>query len=342
MFRQLEISSPGKLILCGEHSVVYGKKALACSIDLRTRLVSTSLSDSSDFQLNLLDLNKNISLTQQEFSSIKENGFNVEDNRDIHQKAIFLLVSLIKELKWSHLAGQRVQVKTDIPLAAGLGSSASFSTCLSAYFLLVSGCIQSNRLEDSDLVMINNYSFEIEKLFHGKPSGIDNSVASFGGAVVFENGKIVEQIRNTSLADLNVLIINSGREKQTQAQVQRVRQINQAHPRSTELIINSINEISDEFIKVIKSPTIDLDCLNELITMNQGLLHSLHVNNYELNSIISWAQKNGLSAKITGSGGGGCCYALLKPDSQFNFHDFVSYKVRLGCEGVRVDSFSLD
>ena len=77
-----------------------------------------------------------------------------------------------------------------------------------------------------------------------------------------------------------------------------------------------MNEISDEFIKVIKSPTIDLDCLSELITMNQGLLHSLHVNNYELNSIISWAQKNGLSAKITGSGGGGCCYALLRPDSQ--------------------------
>ena len=197
----LEISAPGKLILCGEHAVVYGKKALACAIDLRTRLIATKNESSQRFELNLADLNTHLSIDEHLYASYLSKYAEQNTNTLIEvlqndlsltntlKTLVFLFRSLHTCLKWPQLSGQSIEIKSEIPLAAGLGSSAAFSVCISAYFLLLSNQITKDPGSEANLARVNECAFNLEKIFHGRPSGIDNSVSTHGNYVLFEKGR---------------------------------------------------------------------------------------------------------------------------------------------------------
>jgi mevalonate kinase len=372
MFKVIEISSPGKVILCGEHSVVYGKKALASSIDLRTRLTARSSSTSQAFEINLVESKKKILIDEKRFESILEK-FNShptrsqnENPRDIvsylvetrskneevdkeFDTVVFMILSL--NLKWADLCCYTVEVKSDLPLASGLGSSASFATCLSSFFLKISNKISpvNNVLSQSDLELINSHAFHIEIIFHAKPSGIDNSVSTFGNYVLFEKGTISE-LFNSKL-NLDVLIVNSNVPKQTFTQVEKVRHLYTRHTSVLENVMQSIDALVGEFSSALKSnEAAQYDILKELITINQGLLYSLHITNSQLNTIVNLALNHGFSSKITGAGGGGCCYVLLDGSYEDAYallckdlaqSGFGFFKTQLGCQGVRFDSIEI-
>jgi mevalonate kinase len=375
MFKLIEISSPGKVILCGEHSVVYGKKALATSINLRTRLTAQLVANSQIFEIIFTDLNKDIVIDEQLFASIHEkfrNHSNKSEHETLQDIVSFLVAIRSKEtninkqflavelmilslnLKWNDLCGFKVEVKSDLPLASGLGSSASFATCLSSFFLKVAEKLDQtnekiNFLSQSSLELINDYAFHIEMIFHGKPSGIDNSVSTFGNYILFEKGAISEQF--TSQLNLDVLIVNSNIPKQTITQVEKVRNLYQKHTFVLENLMNGIDALVGEFCSVLKqNESSQYQNLNELITINQGMLYSLHITNTQLNMIINLAQKNGFSSKITGAGGGGCCYVLLHSIvdnykaayeslcEELEKNGFSYFKTQLGCQGIRIDS----
>ena len=367
MFKQIELSAPGKVILCGEHSVVYGYKALATSIDLRTHLIAKQLSINDYFEINLVDLNnKVIKLNENEFNSIV-NTFSIYDNdlelciknfqeNDLDNKianALKLLIfSLKDDLKWSMLNGFKVEIKSDIPLASGLGSSASFSVVFSALFLILAEKIKIDNekiLNQDHLDTINKHAYYIERLFHGKPSGIDNSVSTYGKYILFEKGKIVDKFESS--LDLPVLIVNSMIPKQTVQQVSNVRSLYENHTSIIECIFQSINSLVEKFVNILKhesSSVSDLKQLDDLININQGLLYSLQISNTQLNLIVNLAREFNLSCKITGAGGGGCCYILLHSSSISNdnneliqkltAHKFMPIKTKLGCNGIKIDN----
>lgn len=349
MFKTLKISSPGKIILCGEHSVVYGKKALACSIDLRTTLTAT-YTKNSFFQL--ISTNLNIEINQDQYSSIKRRQFQNEpdeiikhldqnDNDKIANSLIFFIL-FYPELEWSNLAGLHVHIGSEIPIASGLGSSASYSTCLSSLFFI----LRSNRaFSESDLEVINRDAFYIEKLFHGNPSGLDNSVSTYGSYVVFEKGRVREKF--SCEHELNVLIVNSQIPKQTLEQVKKVRSLYEKHTIVLDSLMNTIDLLADRFIQDLKEMN-SLDRIKDLVTINQGLLHAMQVSNPALNSIVNICEKFGFRAKITGAGGGGCCISIYdQNDSKkldqlkncLNDSYFLSFQTKLGPKGVRIDEF---
>jgi mevalonate kinase len=367
MYKHIELSAPGKLILCGEHSVVYGYKALATSIDLRTHLNAKQVSINDYFEINLVDLNnKTIKLDEKKFESIMKTLSDYDENleefiknfqeNDLDNKianALKLMLFSFKDaLKWNVLNGLKVEIKSDIPLASGLGSSASFSVVLSALFLILAGKIKienQNILNQEHLDTINQHAYYIERLFHGKPSGIDNSVSTYGKYILFEKGQIIDKFESN--IDLPVLIVNSMIPKQTVQQVSNVRCLYEKHTSIIECVFQSINSLVGKFVNILKQKTSsdsDLKQIEDLININQGLLYSLQISNTQLNLIINLAREFNLSCKITGAGGGGCCFILLHSSSISNdyneliqkltSHKFVPIKTKLGCNGIKIEN----
>lgn len=354
LVRNLELSAPGKLILCGEHSVVYGKKALASAIDLRTRVIAHRIESSNDtasFEIRLAQLDRTIRITSNDFNRICSSlELEKSDEDDKIIKAVRLLLAITSGLEWPHISGLRVDVTSEIPLAAGLGSSASFSVCLAALFQVVSRGVHN--LSDEDLNAVNEMAFRAETIFHGKPSGIDNSVACFGNYVVLERGSIVDKFALASALELPIVLVNSCVPKQTSEQVVKVRELRDRHSQIVDALMSSINLIVDEFIEALKTATPDsidslVGSLNDLITLNHGILHGFQVDNLELATIVGTASKRGFHAKITGSGGGGCCFVLLGRDKSDERREllvndlsqakFVSFPTKLGCKGVTLE-----
>lgn len=382
----LELSAPGKLILGGEHSVVFGKKALASAIDLRTRAIvkrRTQASDIEYVQLRLTQLERSIRVSREEFNSLRTysaSGANLSaadldqtlaslranDEQDKILDSFRLILITSQTLEWPHINGLDIEISSELPLAAGLGSSASFSVCLAAVFRFVATMettqltttATTNDLSFSalDLEAINSVAFGVERLFHGRPSGIDNSVACYGGYVVFERGAIVDKF--VSSLRLPIVVVNSCVPKQTSEQVAKVRQLHSRHARIVDSLMDSIHAIVDEFVGLLKSAPHDSEMtesdtlMGDLITLNQGILHGLQVDNLELAKIVGIAAKHGFHAKITGSGGGGCCFVLLheiqgcedghaKPSelmmNELAESKFVLFPTKLGCRGVSIE-----
>ena len=132
----LEITAPGKLILCGEHAVVYGKKALACAINLRTCLRASRHDDFNDFEVNLVDLDLVLRVDETQHSAYLSMDLGKDLYKTNSMKALVCMFQLMQgKLTWTHLRGFKIDIKSDIPLASGLGSSAAFSVCLATFFL---------------------------------------------------------------------------------------------------------------------------------------------------------------------------------------------------------------
>ena len=243
----IEISAPGKLILCGEHAVVYGKKALACATNLRTHLKAQKTINITYFIINFNDINEILTIDKNQFNTYSNVRLNDDDERNnsIYTKSlkpIILMFNLLQnELTWQHLSGMHIEIHSQIPVGAGLGSSAALAACLAAFFLKLLN-------KSNDLVLVNECAFQIEKLFHGRPSGIDNSVAIYGGFVLYENGQIGKKFVSN---DIRVLVVDTGVPKDTKQQVANVRKLYERHMNVCECLMNGIDGLVDKFVKLL-------------------------------------------------------------------------------------------
>jgi mevalonate kinase len=259
-----------------------------------------------------------------------------------------MIISLRKFLSWSVLKQIKIEISTAIPIGSGLGSSGSFAVCLASTFLILANKIDLKNhpnLTRDDLNLINKYAFFIEKIFHGNPSGIDNTVSTFGNYVVYKKGFDIESF-SVNL-NLPILVVNSCLPKKTIEQVAKVRDLYNKHMLVIEPLFESIENIVNKYVLILKE-TRNISELNDLISINQGILNCLQVSNLELNKIIDISQSFGFQAKITGAGGGGCCYVLLDQSTELkknliqklNENSFVSFEVCLGDKGILIDEIA--
>ena len=371
------ITAPGKLILCGEHAVVYGKKAIASAINLRTCLVahvcdknaSASASDDIEGDFVICDGEHSFRINEAAFTSLRDTLKHVQDTsvdslvrciqvqsdctHQILDAVKLMLLVFGRHITWSDLSVYRLSISTEVPIAAGLGSSAALAVCLATFFLIVAKQVPPVELDPTSLKLINEHAFYIEKLFHGTPSGIDNYVATYGKYVSFEKGEhgaIIESF--DSQLRLDVLVVNSGLPKRTLDQVNKVRRLHDRHPSMIASLLDSVHKLVESFTTTLRQATdaASMSSLNELIDINQGLLYALQVSNVELDRIVSLAREHKFSCKITGAGGGGCCYVLLNSNDQnenerlcelmksLEANRFASFKTMLGCQGVRIEN----
>ncbi|XP_022150767.1 mevalonate kinase [Momordica charantia] len=344
---EVKARAPGKIILSGEHAVVHGSTAVAASVDLYTS-VSVRLPSSSDkddtVKLQLKDLALEFSWP---ISRIKEalgeyvgpvstpascsaeclkSIASLVEDQNIPEAKIGL-ASGVSAFLWlySSIRGfvpGNVVISSELPLGSGLGSSAAFCVAVSAALLPLSGSVNVDRehrgwkvYEQDELELLNKWAFEGEKIIHGKPSGIDNTVSTYGSMIKFRSGSLTLIKSNMPL---KMLITNTKVGRNTKALVAGVSERTIRHPDAMSSVFNAVDSISKELSILIQSPVHDdlsliekEEKLAELMEMNQGLLQCMGVSHASIETVLRTTLKYKLVSKLTGAGGGGCVLTLL-------------------------------
>ncbi len=264
--------APGKVILLGEHVVVYGRAAIAASID---RHVSVQLSVSDKAPKAFADARL--------------------------EQAVVVAATRMNIPRH----GLDLSIETNLPLAVGLGSSAALSVALVRALAAL-----TNR--ELDLEAICAHAYAIEEVFHGHPSGIDNSVATYQGLIAFQRGKALRPLPCRRSTPLVVAIGRSPR--QTRKVVTELRSRWQDNPSRFEPLFDQVQELVEQGIDALDDG--DLDRLGTLMNANHAILKQLGVSTDELDAMIAMARAHGaLGAKLTGGGGGGAVICLCPSDA---------------------------
>ncbi|KAK7397218.1 hypothetical protein VNO78_18385 [Psophocarpus tetragonolobus] len=339
---EVKARAPGKIILTGEHAVVHGSTAVASSIDLYT-YVSVRFSTPSDEEESLKLVLKDVALQfswpisriRTAFPKSGGSSCSVENAKSIAALVEELnipdpnagLASGVSAFLWLYSSIQgfkpaTVVVTSELPLGSGLGSSAAFCVALSAALLAFTDSVSVDlnhqgwlSFPDTVLELLNKWAFEGEKIIHGKPSGIDNTVSAYGNIISFKSGNLTHLKSSVSL---KMLITNTKVGRNTKALVAGVGERTLRHPDIMAFVFSAVDSISKELTSILKSPTPDElsvtekeEKIEELMEMNQGLLQSMGVSHATIEIVLRTTLKYKLSSKLTGAGGGGCVLTLL-------------------------------
>ncbi len=206
----------------------------------------------------------------------------------------------------------RIEVFSEMPRAMGLGGSAAVAVAI------IRAIDRHFSLELSD-DEVNKLAYQCECVAHGTPSGIDNTVATFGQPLVYRRGDPPEIHSLRFPEPLTFVIGLTGVESLTAKMVARVRDGRHRNRDVYDTMFKGIDAVTGQALDAIKR--FDLERLGELMNVCQGLLNGIQVSSWELEELIQISRENGaLGAKLTGGGGGGSMIALC-PDNAADVMD---------------------
>ena len=279
----------GKVILLGEHAVVYGSHAIAAPVPLAVR---ATVQDTASGSVDML-----IPRWGVEYRLHRDPA-----HRDSFQRSLGIIFDTLELTERSI----RIEVFPNVPRAMGLGGSAAMAVAV------IRALDQHFRLGLSD-VQVNALAYRCEEVAHGAPSGVDNTVATYGKLVLYKRGRQLEEapaIHELALTKPVPLVIGiSGKESLTARTVGNVRSAWQRNPALYEGIFQQIDQLTLQGVDAMQQH--DLERLGDLMNICHGLLNALRVSSRELEELVQIAREHGaLGAKLTGGGGGGSIIAL--------------------------------
>lgn len=320
-------SAPAKIILFGEHFVVYGEPAIVLAIDRRA-YATVDFNDDKSLHVK----SSNLKLK----GCFKDGMFKVEQGDAREARSRFEPVRLAVEkvlAKYGANVGLNVEINSTVPVAAGLGSSAAVVAAVTAGV----GALLKVKMSKEDVFAI---ALEAEKTVHGTPSGVDPAIATYGGSILFQTDTGFKPLEVK--AQIPLVIGDTGVERFTRIQVEKVRKIADNYPQVMEPLRKAAREIVLRGIDALKEN--DLDTLGELMNINQALLYGIGVSDESLEWLINAARKAGaLGAKLTGAGGGGCMIALANDEKLGTVQDAIMraggrpFMARKTDEGVKIE-----
>jgi hydroxymethylglutaryl-CoA reductase len=276
----------GKIILLGEHSVVYGRHAIAAPIGLAIRAHVTRQESGNELVIAGWDT---------DLAAHNPTG------ADLARRVASLITGRLG------LAGEamRVDVTPRLPRASGLGASAALAV---AVIRAVARCFDLT-ISDEE---VSDLAFECEQIVHGTPSGIDNTIATFGRPILYRRADPASPPEISDLVTPNpipVIVALTGVHSLTAHTLATVRTAWERSPERYERIFSQIDELVLAGVEALRRA--DLDELGDLMNVNQGLLNALGVSSPELETLVHIARQAGASgAKLTGGGGGGAMIAV--------------------------------
>jgi mevalonate kinase len=279
-------SAPGKIILLGEHAVVYGRPAIAAPV---WQTVATAaieqLPRGSGCTIVAHDLGETLRLHEQ----------GGEQPLALVTRLALAELGIEGEPDW------RIDLHSTIPIASGLGSGAALSTALvRAVFAQVGRA--------ADPASVSRLVYESERIYHGTPSGIDNTVIAFGTPIWFVRGQPPEPFLPP--LPFTLAIADSGIRSPTKETVGDVRRGWEQDSEHYERIFDAIAAAVQAGRQAIAGG--DFGRLGRLMDENQALLAQLGVNSAPLERLIAAARSAGaLGAKLSGGGRGGNVIALV-------------------------------
>ena len=283
-----QTSAPGKIILFGEHAVVYGRPALAAPVTELHAEVDVSDSARKGIWLHAPDVNLYAELntlpSDHPLASVIHN---------------FLFLSRV-----SPFPNLEIKISSTIPVASGLGSGAAVTVALTR---ALAAHLHSSMTDDE----VNAFTYEIEKLHHGTPSGIDNTVVTYGMPVYFVRGQPIEIFKVGK--PFTIVIADTGISAPTRESVDDVRRLWMNDKSRWETIFDKIGEISFSARRAIEAGKPEM--LGELMNENHALLQKLTVSSLELDRLVEVALRaDAWGAKLSGGGRGGNMIALVPPE----------------------------
>jgi len=322
----VEASAPAKVILFGEHFVVYGEPAIVLAIDKRAYTRATLRKDNRIY-INSHDLEASGFFEGKRFQT--EKGGKEAETRLLPIKTVVQKILA----KTNEEIGVDVEIKSSIPVAVGLGSSAAVAASVAA---AVSQLLDV-ALSQKDIFQL---AYEAERFVHGTPSGIDPAISTYGGALLFRRDKGFEPLQVE--ADIPLVIGNTGMQRSTGKLVALVRKRRDCYPTIIEPVIKAGGEITRKAVEALKKG--NFTTLGELMNINQALLSAVGVSNKALEQLIHAARNAGaFGAKLTGGGGGGCMIALASQNKLKQIADAIekaggaAFTARKTDEGVKIE-----
>ena len=277
-------SAPAKVILFGEHFIVYGGKAILCAINKRIT-VESKLSDS-----NTIHIDSDIGII-----TVPKNQL-IEDIDIRFRPIIFLAQKILRQFNSD--SGLTISIRSEIPAGVGLGSS---SACCVAAASSISGLFTSYSKED-----ILRLALEAEKTIFENASGADTTSCTFGGILEYTKQGIQ---RLDMYPKFQIVIANSRIIHTTSQVVERVKKFKQKNIEEFSKLCHNEAILIDQAVDALKNNNIEV--LGEKMIENQSHLQRIGVSNQTLDSMINLTKNVSHGAKITGAGDGGCIIALV-------------------------------
>jgi len=271
----------GKVILFNEHFVVHGIPAIVSAISMSTTATAERIK--GDF----------------EFIDDRMATPGYKDEKMDHQRDSLKYIFQAMDLEQDNV---KIRLAGDLYAASGVGASAASCAAIAR---ALSDEFDLNYADDE----INRVAYEGERGYHGSPSGIDNTAATFGGLIWFQKGETNVMERMNLREPVNIVMGNTGVVANTKAAVAGVQERKESFPEKYDKIFRSAEELAHRGRDAIKA--FDLPKIGKLMDENHGLLQDIEVSNDDLDLLVNLAREQGATgAKMTGGGLGGYMVAL--------------------------------
>ncbi|MEM4576508.1 MAG: mevalonate kinase [Candidatus Nezhaarchaeales archaeon] len=296
----ITVSSPGKVTLFGEHAVVYGEPAIAVAINKRVRVQATRRND----EVIRIEA-KDLMLAGFKALLMPNGSVTLEGESGKILAALNYVKRAIEMVrtKYGVNIGAYVTVTSEMPVGAGLGTSAAVAVSVVKAYSLLAG-LDLSREECAEL------GYQVELSVQGIASRMDSTTTAVGGVLYIDPrmDKVYESIRGAEKLD-GLVIGYVNRETSTGEMVEKVKNLRDSIPEVLGFIIRAVGEISRKAKGLIEAGR--LVDLGVLMNINHGLLEAMGVSTSRLSQMAYAARAAGaLGSKITGAGGGGCIIAL--------------------------------
>ncbi len=306
----------GKVILFGEHFVVYGVPGIVSAIDSTTDAEVTKTGK----ELVIKDERK------------ASKGY--AEKKKLQQ--IESIERMLKKMGLDPKLPLKIWIGGTLPGFSGLGASAASSVAIAR---AIAEELSLNLTNEK----VNQIAYEAEKAYAGNPSGIDNTAATYGGLLWFMKNvvggpDIIEKL--SVRKPVEIIIGSTGKVANTKAMVAGVAERKKKNPEKYDSIFKEAEKLTRAGRKALES--YDLKKVGELMNKNHSLLQEIEVSSLELDLLVEIARKNGaFGAKLTGGGGGGCMTALTpskelqeKVSSAIEKEGYKVLRTKIGIEKI--------
>lgn len=310
---KITVSAPGKLMLFGEHAVVYGRPCIVTAVGQRMR-ATVELIEKPVFELNAPDVDvKNYQKPMSELG------------QGIPKGAKFVEIAI---KNFAITQGVKVTTKSQFSSQFGFGSSSASTVCVIKALSELTGKKLSNK-------QIFDLAYKTVLDIQGKGSGFDVAAAVYGGTLYFVTpGKVIKPLKIKSLP---LIVGYSGVKVDTVTLINQVLEKAKKYPQVVNDVYTAIGKIVDQANKALLQS--DWQTLGELMNINEGYLSILEVEGKKLSSMIYAAREAGAyGAKLSGAGMGDCMICLAPPKSRKAVEQAIgAINIKANVEGVKIE-----
>jgi mevalonate kinase len=305
-------SAPAKVILFGEHFIVYGGKAVLCAIDRRI-IVESELANSNTIQID--SILGSVTIPKDEPIKNVDTKF---------RPVVFVAQKILKQ--FDSKSGLKISIRSEIPSGVGLGSS---SACCVAAASSISGLFEKKSKEE-----ILKLALEAEKTVFENASGADTASCTYGGIMEYTK-------QGTENLNLNpkfqLVIANSKITHSTSEVVSRVKQFKEKQSEEFSILCQNESSLIEEALDALKKN--NLEKIGEKMIVNQTHLQKIGVSNQTLDAMIKSVKDISYGAKLTGAGDGGCIVALV---DQSNLKSTLGALANYECFATKIDTIGVE